>query len=364
MARAGRARILFAVLLGSAAACYALWWVFLLILTLITPKLGTTDVAVNGSCSEGKWPDHVSLVTWNLGYGGNAAEDSFFLDGGREVLAGSKQAVLAHLSRIANFLADHPADMYLLQEVDSGSRRTYYIDERELLSRRLGNICASYARNHDVPFVPYPYLHPLGRIRSGIFSGWIRKPLEAKRYQLPGSFSWPDSAFHLRRCLLLSRFPREHGHDWVVINVHLEAWDDGNIRKQELTFLRDLAVDEYKRGNYVIVAGDWNSVLPGVRIDQYPTKESPGGNVRLLPANIFPADWTWGVDRSRPSNRRTNAPYRLGMTYTTVIDGFAVSPNVHIDAVTTVPLDFRDTDHEPVFMHVVGSTPGSLGHLP
>ena len=341
-----------AVVPGSAATCYALWWLFLLILTLLTPKLETSAVSIENFCPDGKWPDDLSLVSWNLGYGGNGSESSFFLDGGEEVLTKSEESVRAHLSGITNFLATHRADMYLLQEVDSGSRRTYYVDERELISQKLTGACFAYARNHDVPFIPYPYLHPLGRIRSGIFSGAMRRPVEATRYKLPGSFRWPDSNFHLQRCLLLSRFPREHGHDWVVMNVHLEAWDNGNIRKRELAFLRDLATNEYRRGNYVIVGGDWNSVLPGVRLDQFPSKEGPGPNVRALPEDLFPTNWNWGVDRSRPSNRRTNAPYRPGVSYVTVIDGFVVSPNVDIDSVQTASLEFADTDHEPVLIHV------------
>jgi endonuclease/exonuclease/phosphatase family metal-dependent hydrolase len=344
------------VILGSAATCYALWWLFLLILTLITPKLGTSAVVFDNHCPDGTWPDQFRLATWNLGYGGNGAESSFILDGGKEVLARSKQSVVEHLSGAANFLAMHPADIYLLQEVDSGSRRTYYVDERIIIGNALAKACFSYALNHDAPFVPYPYLHPFGRIRSGIFSGSMRKPIEATRYKLPGSFPWPKSAFHLQRCLLLSRFPREHGNEWVVMNVHLEAWDDGNIRRQELEFVRDLAVNEYNRGNYVIVGGDWNSVLPGVRIGQFSSKEGPSPGERTLPEDIFPVGWTWGVDRSRPSNRRTNAPYRPGTTYVKVIDGFVVSPNVLIDSTETAFLEFKDTDHEPVFIHVASAS--------
>jgi endonuclease/exonuclease/phosphatase family metal-dependent hydrolase len=340
------------VVLGSAATCYLLWYLFLFVLTILTPKLGTTAVPVDEHCADGKWPDRMTLVTWNLGYGGNGAESSFFLDGGKEVLASRKQSVLAHLSGITNFLATHPADVYLLQEVDSGSRRTYYIDEPDRISNKLPNVCLAYARNHDVPFIPYPYFRPLGRTRSGILSGAVRKPIEAIRYKLPGSFPWPKSAFHLQRCLLLERFPREHGNEWVVINVHLEAWDDGNIRIQELAFLRDLALSEYRRGNYVIIGGDWNSVLPGVVIEQFSTKEPHGPHVRSLPDDIFPSDWTWGVDRSRPTNRRTNAPYRPGMTYKTIIDGFLVSPNIDIDSTETSPLEFADTDHEPVVIRL------------
>lgn len=353
----GRVRRFTVVLVGSVAVAYALWWLMVFALTIITPSLQTLDLPVEGQCVPGNWPNRISVMTWNLGYAGNGAEASFFLDGGHDVLAENKPSVLRHMANMTDFLGQHPEDIYLLQEVDSGSRRTFYVNELELIAKRLNNSCFSYARNHDVPFIPYPYLQPLGRVRSGILSAAARRPVEARRYKLPGSFHWPDSAFQLQRCLLVWRLPREDGADWVVINAHLEAWDDGDIRKQELTFLRDLALEEYKRGNYVIIGGDWNSILPGVRTDQFSTKEGPGPNSRPLPDGLFPADWSWGVDTSQPTNRRTNAPYRPGTTSVTVIDGFLVSPNVKIDSVATVPLGFKDTDHEPVIVHVIGSPP-------
>ncbi len=335
------------------AAAAALWYLFLSVLAVITPNLEKSKIFVDDRCPNAKWPDEFRIVTWNLGYAGNGAESSFFLDGGKEVLTRSRESVYQHLNGMLDFLVTHPADVYLLQEVDSGARRTYYVNELEVIENRFHGLCARYALNHDVPFIPYPYFQPLGRVRSGILSDSVRKPDTTIRYQLPGSLPWPDAVFHLQRCLLLSRFPREHGNEWVVINVHLEAWDDGNVRKQELEFLRDRALYEYKQGNYVIVGGDWNSVLPGVGIEQFSTTEPPGPHVRSLPDDIFPADWTWGIDRSHASNRRTNAPYRRGVTYKTIIDGFVVSPNVHIDSIETVDeLEFKDTDHEPVLMHV------------
>lgn len=221
----GRVRRFTVALVASAAVCYALWWLIVLGLTIITPSLQTSDLPVEGNCIPGKWPDRISVMTWNLGYAGNGAEASFFLDGGHDVLAENKPSVLRHMANMTDFLGQHPEDIYLLQEVDSGSRRTFYVNELELISKRLSTSCFSYARNHDVPFIPYPYLQPLGRIRSGILSAAARRPVEARRYRLPGSFHWPDSAFQLQRCLLLWRLPREDGADWIVINAHLEAWE-------------------------------------------------------------------------------------------------------------------------------------------
>jgi endonuclease/exonuclease/phosphatase family metal-dependent hydrolase len=175
------------------------------------------------------------------------------------------------------------------------------------------------------------------------------------RLQLPGSFTWPTSAFNLDRCLLLLSLPREDGKTWVVINVHLEAWDaQGGLKRQELAFLKSLALEKYNEGNYVIVGGDWNSVLPGVRIDQFPSRDKPSQYYQPLPDDFTPGGWTWGVVATRPGNRQGNSRYQPGITYVSVIDGFLVSPNVKIQSVSTLPLDFKDSDHEPVMLQIAG----------
>lgn len=318
---------------------------------------GTRDRAEGGnreSLSAGKWPSELSLMTWNLGYAGMGEEADFFMDGGHDVLAKDKATVARHLGNITEFLQQHPQDIYFLQEVDSGSRRSYYVDEFGGIAGALSGFYRSTALNFDVRFLPYPFTQPIGRVRSGLLSLAAYRPAEAARFQLPGSFRWPVSSFNLDRCMLVWRLPREDGKEWVVMNLHLEAWDaGGGLKSQELVFLRNLAIGEYERGNFVIVGGDWNATLPGVRLDQFPSSGKANRYNMVLPADLFPSGWSWGVDATRPSNRRSDAPYRPGESYVTVIDGFAVSPNVQILSVNTLPLGFRDSDHEPVVMRVV-----------
>ena len=101
------------------------------------------------------------------------------------------------------------------------------------------------------------------------------------------------------------------------------------------------------------LGGDWNAVLPGVRLDEY-TKRKPGPHTLQLSADFLPPGWTWGVDRSRPTNQSAEGPYDPPKNYLTVMDGFVVSPNVRIDSAETVPLNFQDSDHEPVSIEVTG----------
>lgn len=342
-------------LIALGAVGYSVWWLTIFVLAFMVPRQASGELPIEGECQEAKWPDHLSLLTWNLGYGGTGAEASFFMDEGRDVLAKDKKTVLAHMQKIVTVLQQHPSDLYFLQEVDRDSRRTYGVDEIHLITASLKQHCSSFALNHRVPFIPYPYTQPLGRITSGILSLAACAPRQSSRVQLPGSYQWPNSAFHLQRCLLISRLPRQDGKEWVGINLHLEAWDEGGMRKAELTRLKEIAINEYERGNFVVIGGDWNSVLPGVELDHFPTTGEPNAHTMKLPQDFFPPDWRWGVSLAHPTSRRNNAPYHEGETYVTTIDGFLVSPNVQVDAVKVIQLNFVDSDHEPVTIALRGT---------
>ena len=314
------------------------------------PKLA---IAIQHSDRPGKWPKQLNILTWNLGYAGTGEEADFFLDGGHDVVAKNKATVLRHLTNISKTLRENPEDVYFLQEVDLRSRRTYQIDELAFLADGLREFAYSFAFNHNVWFVPYPFTRPMGQVRSGLMTLGAYRPAEATRVRLPGSFPWPISSFGLDRCLLVWRLPREDGNVWVLINLHLSAWDaNGEIRSQELVFLKDLAVAEYNLGNYVVIGGDWNSVLPGVRLDQFSSRDKPSRYLKTLSQEAFPKEWHWGIETSHPSNRQVSAPYVPDTTYVTIIDGFLVSPNVRIESTGVLALNFKDSDHEPVTISV------------
>jgi hypothetical protein len=91
---------------------------------------------------------------------------------------------------------------------------------------------------------------------------------------------------------------------------------------------------------------------PAAAMDQFPSRDRPSRYTRPLPEDLFPKDLSWAIDKSQPSNRRTNSPYQPGKNYVTVIDGFVVSPDVEVESAETVDLHFEDSDHQPVVIHV------------
>ncbi len=207
----------------------------------------------------------LTLATFNIGYGGLGAESDFFMDGGSQVQPLSQALVEKNLAGITALLEEADADIYLLQEVDADAKRSYGIDQRAVLSQGKG-MDTAYALNYSCDFVPFPW-PPIGRVHSGLYtmsSVSLAEGTGASRYALPCPFSWPVRTANLKRCLLVARIPvAGTERELVVVNLHLEAYDDGAGKAAQTAMLMDLLQEEYAAGNYVIAGGGFQLQLPG-----------------------------------------------------------------------------------------------------
>lgn len=290
----------------------------------------------------------ITFLTWNIGYTGQGANADFFYDGGEQVHA-PKEEVAAYREGIANFLAtQNDVDVFMLQEIDSLARRSYYVDQVTYLTKYLPHHAYSFAINYKVRFVPVPFLNPLGRVISGVAS-YSRLPADDfERHAFDSQFEWPRRLFFLDRCFLSHRTPLDNGKELVVLNTHCSAYDqEGDMVAHEIERMVAFAEAEYKKGNYVVMGGDWNQCPPNY------TPIDPDGqhNEHILSDDQLPEGWKWVADPTVPTNRKLDAPYSEN-TYTTVIDHFAVSPNVLVDYVRGVDLQFAYSDHQPVKMGI------------
>lgn len=295
----------------------------------------------------------LKILTWNLGYCGLDAENDFFYDGGKSVLARSKDVVLANLEFIKNVISQIDSDFTVLQEVDVKSKRSFYVPEKDMLQSFLEKEDSCFAANYNAVTVPFPFFKSLGKVHSGIFTASKYAIEHAERRQLPGSFSWPLKTVNLKRCLLVSEFKTDiPGKNLYIINLHLSAYDtDGSMRKQELEYLRNLVLALYNAGHWVIAGGDWNSLFYGIEKDlfkPYTTDEKLLYWIQYMDKDFLTVDWKWVFDKTEPTVRLLEQPYVKGENYTSIIDGFLVSPNVEISAVKTQAMDFFASDHQPV----------------
>ena len=337
---------------------------FVLLLTVITiteyrpkPNEPALVTELTAASQDGIDPAQtIDILSWNIGYCGLGAAQDFFMDGGTMVRPANKTAVEENLAGVIRTLKRNPADFYFIQELDTSSKRSFYIDQTKALTQALGTSCA-YTYNFKAQFVPYP-IPPIGKVASGV-GLFTRYPFnKAYRFALPVPFTWPVSTVNLKRCILVTRFPLNSGKELVTANLHLEAYDQGEGKIAQTKALIDFISAEYAAGNYVIAGGDFNQTFPGTR-ERYPIQEGVW-TAGAIDENLLPEGWQFAVDGRYPTCRLNNAPYepaltdehiRAGWPYY-VIDGFILSPNISIQSVETLNESFRYADHNPVKLRI------------
>lgn len=315
-----------------------------------------TDVKVENNSQVGEFSpfldQELTVISWNIGYAGLGKDSDFFMDGGENVSSADQDTVTASLLGIYKqlYTGDNQAGIYMLQEVDKNSARTYGMDESDCL----GIYNSTYALNYSCPFVPYP-LPPIGRVNSGLLTTTMYDIDSSERISLPCPFDWPVSTANLKRCLLVSYLPIEGSSSkLVIVNLHLEAYDDGEGKIAQTKQLREFIQSEYEKGNYVIAGGDFNQVFPG-GIEKYPNEHPDLWEPGIITEDIMPEGWSLAYDLETPSCRLLNQPYDpedIENTQYYVIDGFIISPNVELISVETLDAGFEFSDHNPVQLKV------------
>ncbi len=308
-------------------------------------------------------PAQLTLLSWNTGYAALSETEDFFMDGGIKVRPDSRDLILENLSRMEEDALSRQPDILLLQEVDNGSRRSYNVREKDrwadFFSANAGPADSAFAMNFNAPFVPYP-VPPIGGVKSGLLTLSTYAMDSAERIQLPISFRWPVRMANLKRCLLVTRFALEQGGELVVINLHNEAYAPAEKKEAQTAVLLGLLESEYAKGNFVIAGGDWNQTFPEVDPTLYPVTDADNYVAEMMDPGFCPEGWRFAYDESVPTCRLLSAPYDPTdeKTQYYVIDGFLVSPNVKVDSVETLDLDFANTDHNPVLLRVTLDGPG------
>lgn len=292
----------------------------------------------------------LSFLTWNIGYCGLDKSMDFFYDGGKKVFT-PKEQMLKNLSAAMKFIKGNDSiDFILLQEVDKDSKRSYRLDEFEMITGHAKYPSNQFATNYKVFFVPVPPSSPMGKVYSGITTLSRFLPSSSIRYSFPGKYGFPKQLFMLDRCFMVNRYPLKSGKELVIINTHNEAYDPGNIRKAQMEYFRSFIVSEYEKGNFVVAGGDWNQCPPDFKPEFLNNKVRT--DQMVIPSDYLPAEWKWIYDPKNPTNRSNDIPYNPDVTTTTVIDFFLLSPNIESLTVQGINLNFENSDHNPVRMKV------------
>ncbi|MEN8201420.1 MAG: endonuclease/exonuclease/phosphatase family protein [Bacteroidota bacterium] len=289
----------------------------------------------------------LNLLIWNIGYAGLDASMDFFYDGG-EQMRPDEEGVLNNMNGISSTLSTFVNyECILLQEVDKNSKRSYHINEYEVIKNLFKDYHFSFGKNYNVAFVPIPLKEPMGKVESGLMTLSKHSPLSVERHSFPGNYSWPMKLFMLDRCFLVNRFVMDNGKELIIVNTHNSAYDDGSLRSMQMSFMKTFLLGEYRKGNYVIVGGDWNQTPHGFA-PELPSHHFDTINLTYVEKDYPGPEWIWAFDPQLPTNRRVASPYDRSSSLTTVIDYYLLSPNVQIEEVETIDVDFKYSDHQPV----------------
>ncbi|NQU87183.1 MAG: endonuclease/exonuclease/phosphatase family protein [Mariniphaga sp.] len=296
--------------------------------------------------------DTLTFLSWNIGFCGLGAEMDFFYDGG-EMVRPTKELVEKYTTGVIEFLQKYnQTDFIILQEVDENSARTRRQNEVEIISSAMQAYNYSYDDNYNVKFVPVPFTNPLGKVEAGQMNLSKVEPASSERVAFHSAYAWPKRLFMLDRCFIVSRFNTDNGKQLVLLNTHNSAYDSGGkLRTMEMPVIRDLMIEEFNKGNYVVAGGDWNQNPPDYDLEEV-NKTYPAVTREKLDGTLFPSGWSIVYDQETPTNREIDTPLQKGKTTSTIIDYYIVSPNVEALEIETINVDFQYSDHQPVFLKI------------
>lgn len=310
-------------------------------------------VAAIDSTSIKQTPDSTfTFMIWNLGYGGLGKEVDFFYDGGKMVTS-PKEHVLKNNEGMKSFLAQNKeVDFIMLQEADRNSKRSWKIDQVDQFAKVLPEHNYAFAVNYQVQYLPFPFTNPIGKVYGGLQTLSRYTPVETKRIALPGITDFPRKIFYLERCLLMQRYKLANGKELIVINTHFEAYDDGSVKKEQMALTKKILEEEYAKGNYVVLGGDWNIAPPAFNVHSW-EKEPEDDQLYLKnnDPNYIPG-WSYDYDSTTATNRKNKFVFDKAKTFTTVIDYYFTSPNIQVEEIKGIDLGFDFSDHQPVKMKI------------
>ena len=317
-------------------------------------ELGVTAPETAGSDAVAAG-EPLKIVSYNVGFGAYSADYDFFMDGGTQSWAFSKEAVYTNIAGAVNEIKSAAPDFVYVQEVDIGGTRSYHVDERELIAPELPGYYYTFAQNYDSPFLCYPFNQPHGANKAGLMTFSKYEITSALRRSLPIE-NTVMKLVDLDRCYSVNRVPTDNGKELVLYNMHLSAYtSDGTIANEQLKMLCEDMSAEYAKGNYCIAGGDFNKDLLGdsgsifgVAKSEYDTWAQP------IPDGIIPEEFVLVApfDESNPvaSCRTASEPYNIETTFRITIDGFLISSNVELIKSDVIDAGYAWSDHNPVYM--------------
>ncbi len=297
-----------------------------------------------------------SAITYNIGFGAYTPDFSFFMDGGTEARAKSKESVLAVIDLCIEDVKKWQPDFIFIQEADRNSTRSYHIDQFTILQKAFAEYAATFSTNYDSAYLFYPLTQPHGKSYAGLatFSRFHMESALRRSFPIATDI---NKFFDLDRCFSIHSLPVANGKNLYIYNAHLSAYvgTPELLAAQVNTLFGDMAA-KYQEGHYVVVGGDFNMNLATGTSPFAPEKATSDWARLVFPFPLLPKGITFAntyVDINIPTLRDSGETFTKGKTLTSIVDGFFVSDNVEVTLVENVDANFAHSDHNPVRIRFV-----------
>jgi hypothetical protein len=331
-------------------------------------------------------------ITYNVGFGAYDHDFSFFMSEGRTAggddvkgmmsRAAGEGAVRGNIGVAMDAAVMQQPDFALFQEVDVAAGRSYSVNELALISKAFsdgasgddggdgsGFLAYTYATNFHTGYLFWPPARPMGKVKdSGIATYSRYFASAAERRSLPVDESFLGRLTDLDRCFSVMRLPVDgagplkaapgpggdggSGSELVLVNVHLSAYDAGEkMHGAQMEALADFMKAEREKGNWIIAGGDWNQCFPG-SVDAFTGRMETPKWAKPFMEGALPEGFSLvsaGNADIIATCRDTSIPWTPGVSYETILDGWAVSDNVSASAVN-IDTDYAASDHNPVLL--------------
>lgn len=304
--------------------------------------------------------EEYTVTTYNVGFGAYTDDYTFFMDEGEESRARSRESVIECITQTALEALSHDPDISLFQEVDTGSTRSFQVEQRDLINEifaKEGKTDNVFATNYHSAYLVYPIKEPIGKSNSGLLTESKFDITTSTRRSLPIATGF-KKILDLDRCYCISRIPVSNGKELIVINLHLSAYGtDAAQGNAQLSMLFEDMEKEYAKGNYVLCGGDFNHDFTVTSKEYFnPGTDKTYTWCEPFPDEIIPEGFKKCIDYDGgemiPTTRYTNIPYGDD-SFTVILDGFIVSDNITVNSVENIDCAFKYTDHNPVVMKFV-----------
>jgi endonuclease/exonuclease/phosphatase family metal-dependent hydrolase len=199
-------------------------------------------------------PEILSVASYNIGHGQGIKENAWDYR--------SEEVTKRQLSMVADAMVEIDADIFLLQEVDLDSHRTFRIDQIEFIKEKTKHpyhACAIVWEKNYLPFPYWPPAHHIGSVQAAncILSRFPLSDHQRIIFDKPSSnpfwYNWGYIDRGIQRVNV-----RIGEKNIALLNVHLEAWEI-KAREQQIKITKEY-IDEIDLP--IILGGDFNTVMP------------------------------------------------------------------------------------------------------